>query len=121
MEKLNYKDLRFYNLMRELVVLIYNVTGEYPKEEQGFNGLVSQLRRAIVSSVSNIAEGSSRKEKEFLHFLSLSLGSLREVETQVGISKDLSYMTYLEYEEISEKLDECIAKLCNYIKKINRY
>lgn len=118
MKDLNYKKLEFYGLMRELVVLVYAVTKRIPEDEQGFTGIVSQLRRAIVSAVSNVAEGSSRREKELLHFLSLSLGSLREVEAQIGICRDLEYIDEASFKEINDKLNICIGKLCVYMKKI---
>ena len=76
------------------------------------------MRRASISAASNIAEGSSRRDKEFLHFLTLSLGSLREVETQISISHDLKYISNEKYEDIHEKIDKSIAKLCTYIKKV---
>jgi four helix bundle protein len=119
MRNLNYKNLTFYNKMREIVVDVYRISKKFPIDEQGFKGIVSQMKRASISSISNMAEGSSRKEKEMLHFLALSLGSLREVDSQIEISHDLGFVNNSDYEELSEKLDESIAKLCAYMKKIN--
>ena len=106
--------------MNKIILEIYNITKRYPNEEQGFTGMVSQLRRASISAISNLAEGSSRKDREFLHFLSLSLGSLREVETQLEVSKDLGYVDSVTYERINEQIDECIGRLFNYMKKISK-
>ena len=119
MRNFNYKNLRFYELGRELVIIIYSITKKFPDDEQGFTGIVNQLKRASISVVSNIAEGSSRKDKELLYFLTLSLGSLREIETQLSISKDLNFIENYKFTEIEEKIDECIAKLCVYMKRIN--
>ncbi len=119
MKNFNYKKLRFYQLMREIVIILYSITNNFPNDEQGFNGISSQLKRASISAVSNVAEGSSRQEKELLRFLSLSLGSLREIDSQIDICYDLKFIDKLTYENLSEKIDESIAKLCVYMKRIN--
>lgn len=116
----SYKTLSFYEESVELVPLLYEITKKYPREEQGFTGIVSQLRRACTSVSSNIAEGSSRGEKEYYHFLTLSLGSLREIETQLLISKKLSFISEEEFLKINEKVNSCIYKLCQYIKAISK-
>jgi four helix bundle protein len=76
----------------DLVERIYQVSREFPKSE--IYGLTSQLRRAAVSIPSNIAEGYGRSgRREFAHALSVALGSLAEVETQILIAERLGYMT----------------------------
>ena len=75
----------------DLVEEIYEATRPFPKEE--LYGLVGQLRKAGVSVPSNIAEGQGRRSaNEFLHFLSIAYGSLREIETQVLISGRLGFL-----------------------------
>ena len=70
---------------------IYRMTKLLPGEEKF--GLISQMRRAAVSIVSNIAEGAARKNtKEYIQFLYISLGSLSELETQIEISNRLKYI-----------------------------
>ena len=74
-----------------LVSLIYRVSQAFPKEE--IYGLTSQLRRTAVSIPSNIAEGAARHgSKEFAQFLSISMGSISELETQLLIALDLGYL-----------------------------
>ena len=74
-----------------LVSLAYRVSQEFPKEE--IYGLTSQLRRSAVSVPSNIAEGAARHgSKEFAQFLSISMGSISELETQLLIAVDLGYL-----------------------------
>lgn len=118
MKRVNYKKLKFFKLAQEIVVESYSLTKDFPNYEQGFTGIVNQIRRATVSVVSNIAEGSSRNEKEFVHFLSISLGSLRELDSQINISKNLNFINEAKFNEISEKIDECSGRLCNYMKTI---
>lgn len=64
----NYKELLFFKESIDLVPLLYDITKKFPKEDKGFNGLMSQIRRASVSVSSNIAEGSSRGGKRILSF-----------------------------------------------------
>ena len=86
----SYKELNVWKLAMELVFRIYSLTATFPKDE--LYGLVSQMRRAAVSVVSNIAEGKGRSgKKELAHFLSNSRGSLHELETQVLVAGHLKY------------------------------
>ena len=87
----NYRDLIVWQKAMDLVMAIYTATSEFPRHE--IYGLRAQLRKAAVSIPSNIAEGEGRRtRKEFLRFLSIAHGSLREVETQVLIAERLSYI-----------------------------
>lgn len=107
----NYRDLIAWQRAMDLVVLVYEVTKRFPKEE--IYGLVSQLRRAVVSIPSNIAEGQGRKTKrEFVQFLSIAHGSLREVETQVLIAERIGYVDPKQVEDIMACTGE-IGRLIN--------
>lgn len=87
----NYKELLVWQRAMDLVELIYTITRSWPKEEQ--YGLTSQIRRAVVSVPSNIAEGQGRfSTREFLHHISIANGSLLEVETQVLVAQRLGYL-----------------------------
>jgi four helix bundle protein len=84
-------DLKAWQEAMALVKMVYENTSGFPAEENF--GLKSQIRRAAVSIPSNIAEGAARTgPKEFLQFLSISRGSLSELETQLLIAKNLGYM-----------------------------
>ena len=84
-------DLNVWNDSIILVKEIYKVTVKFPKEE--IYGLTSQIKRAVVSIPSNIAEGASRQtNKEFIQFLYIALGSTSEVETQLIIAKELCFI-----------------------------
>ena len=85
----DHKDLTIWRKSLDLVVEVYRLTRSFPKEEQ--YGLVSQLRRAAVSIPSNIAEGHERiHRQDYVRFLSISRGSIAEVETQVLIAERLN-------------------------------
>jgi four helix bundle protein len=87
----SYKELRVWKQSVNLALEIYRETENFPKHE--LYGLTSQLRRAAVSVSSNIAEGKGRSsDKELVLFLHHSRGSLLEVETQLFIARELSYI-----------------------------
>lgn len=87
----NYQDLIVWQRSMDLVVKVYEATRLFPPEE--IYGLSSQLKRASVSIPSNIAEGQGRNSvNDFRRFLLISYGSLREVETQILISRRLNYL-----------------------------
>lgn len=86
----SYRDLLVWQKAMELVVETYRLSSRFPKEEQ--YGLTSQLRRASVSVPSNIAEGYGRaSRKEYLQFLYVGQGSLKETETQIILAEMLGY------------------------------
>lgn len=85
-------DLRAWQEAMVLVKDVYTITADFPREE--LFALTSQIRRAAVSIPSNIAEGAARTgHKEFLQFLSISRGSLSELETQLLIAAEIGYVT----------------------------
>jgi four helix bundle protein len=87
----NFRDLDVWHLGVELAETVYRVTARFPKSE--LFALTSQMRRAAVSIPSNIAEGRARgSSREFLHFLSISRGSLAELETQLELAIRLDYI-----------------------------
>jgi four helix bundle protein len=108
-----YKDLKFWSESKELSVEIYRTTRNFPKDEKF--GIVDQMRRASVSIPSNIAEGSGRiSNKDFDRFLSFSMGSAYELETQLEISKELGYLKDNEHEELSIKLTAVIKQMSKF-------
>ena len=89
-----HKKLRAWQLGMEITLDIYRITKVFPPEEKF--GLVSQMRRCAVSIPSNLAEGAARKtKKEFLNFLSISQGSLSELDTQLELAKQLDFIDHL--------------------------
>ncbi len=107
----SYRDLVVWQKAMKLVTKTYMVTETFPKSEMF--GLSSQLKRAVISVPSNIAEGQGRDSiKEFLHHLSISYGSLMEVETQIQIAANLSYIPQTEADSLIDKCGE-VGRLLN--------
>src|SRR4051812_23603374 len=100
----SYQDLRVWQDGVALAVAIYKLTGTFPYHERF--GLVSQMRRCSVSIPSNIAEGHARlSTREYLRHLSISLGSLAELEIQIHLSKEFGYTRQEIAAELLEKSD----------------
>ena len=87
----SYRDLVVWQKAMELVTETYRITKKFPKDE--IFGLTGQMRRAAVAIPSNIAEGYGKSSrKEYIYFLSNARGSLLELETQVLIAGNLTYL-----------------------------
>jgi four helix bundle protein len=100
-----YQDLIAWQKAKALAVDVYKATESFPKSET--YGLTLQLHRAAVSVASNIAEGQGRLTKgEFCHFLGQARGSALELETQLAIAFDLSFLTGGEFKKLEEKSSE---------------
>jgi four helix bundle protein len=107
----SYGELIAWQKAMDLVKSVYEAVRTFPKEE--IYGLTSQLKRAVVSIPSNIAEGQGRKSaREFLHHLSIAYGSLMEVETQILIAVRLAYLNQQDAEQITERTAE-VGRLIN--------
>ena len=113
-----YKDLVVWKKAYELVLEVYKITKNYPKEE--VYALTQQMRRCAISMPSNIAEGYGRQHnKEYKQFLSMALGSLCELETQYLLSIDLRYVQ--TDEKIQGLMKEVGAMLYRMINPIDPY
>ncbi len=113
--KHNFKRLAIWQKAREFVKSVYEISRQFPKEEQ--YGLTAQIRRAAVSIPSNIAEGCGRStNKQLVHFLGISTGSSCEVETQLYLAHDLEFIDEAELKETllqSEELRKMIVGFSN--------
>lgn len=89
-------------------VAIYEITRTFPKEET--YGLVSQLRRAAISVPSNIAEGAANRfADQFKNYLSIAIGSLNEMNTQLEVALRVGYLNGIKHDEIQKLGDDCLA------------
>ena len=114
---MDHKELDVWKNSMDLVVDIYQLMNQLPKSEQ--YGLISQIQRSAISIPSNIAEGCGRKsEKETYRFLSIALGSLAELETQLIIAERVGYLDNITI--TSEKITiirQLTLGLMRYIEK----
>ena len=114
----SYKDLIVWQRSIELVIAVYELTEDFPKEE--LYGLTSQMRRAAVSIPSNIAEGRFRgTKKDFLQFLRIAYSSGAELETQLEIAKRLRQTKDFDYSKVDSLLLEVMKMLNTIIRKFN--
>jgi four helix bundle protein len=114
----DFKKLKVWQDAIEISIEIYQITDLFPNKE--IYGLCSQLNRASVSISANIAEGAGRNsQKDFNHFLSISLGSSYEIETLIIIATRLGYISKAVSDGICKKIDilqKMIYKLQNSLK-----
>ncbi|HYX29191.1 MAG TPA: four helix bundle protein [Pyrinomonadaceae bacterium] len=107
MEKPHKKLIAWQKAM-DLVATIYELTRKLPREE--VYGLSSQLRRAAVSVPSNIAEGAAgQSATQFRNYLSVAIGSLNELATQLEIVWRIRYLDRKVVAEVEMSVDECLA------------
>lgn len=114
----SYRDLHVRQKSIELVNIIYTATEGFPKRE--WYGLANQMRRAAVSISSNIAEGGVRSTKEFAHFISISRGSLAELETQIIIAHMRKYISKELCDDLSQQMNELSRMLMGLFRSINQ-
>ena len=113
-----FENLDVWKLGRQFIIEIYKITKKFPQEE--LFGLTSQLRRAAVSIVLNIAEGSDRKsDADFSRFLRMSIGSIEESVTGLYIALDLGFINKDEFNFLYELSGKLISKVKALIKSIN--
>jgi len=113
----DHTKLRAFELGDEVAVLIYRVTAGFPKEES--YGLTSQMRRAAVSVPSNIVEGCARdSEADYLRFLNIAFGSLRELHYQLSLSKRLGFLRNQDSALIEPKVVETEKVLNGLIRAL---
>ncbi|MDR9450269.1 MAG: four helix bundle protein [Acidimicrobiia bacterium] len=114
----NYRTLRVYQQARALTLAVYLATRDLPASERF--GLTSQMRRASVSIVSNIAEGAGRGGKDFSRFLRMALGSAFELEAQLQLCNDLLLIGPSDVDSVVEQTNEVQRKRGALIGSIAR-
>ena len=98
-----FEKLDAWQESRKLVVEVYKLLRKFPQEER--YALCDQLRRAVISIPSNIAEGNGRISiKEHIHFLEIAYGSIMEVYTQLQLAVDLGYITADDFKAITPQI-----------------
>ena len=111
----SYRDLEVWQKAMDLVVVCYEITKEFPKNE--IYGLTSQLQRAAVSIPTNIAEGQARQHtKEFIQYLSISYGSVAELETLLQIAENLNYLSTNQLCKLMDRT-AALGRMINGLRK----
>ena len=114
--KYSFKNLDAYKEAKSLVKVVYGLIEKFPKVET--YALCDQLRRAVISIPSNIAEGSGRTSaKDQAHFFEIAFGSLMEVHCQMDISCDLEYINQNELTQVEEQIRKIAAILSGLRRK----
>ena len=111
-----FRNLKVYIQAKELVKQVYELLNRFPREEQF--ALCDQLRRAVISIPSNIAEGSGRNsQKDQAHFYSIAYGSLMETFSQLDVACDLGYISKDEFYKLEVIINEEAKMLSGLIAK----
>ena len=113
-EVFSYRDLRVYQQAKVFAIYVYRLLRQFPKEEQ--YALCDQLRRAVISIPSNIAEGMGRSSvKEQIHFIEIAFASLSEVMCQLELSFELNFIDKMQLSESEEQV-KSIAQMLSGLR-----
>jgi four helix bundle protein len=113
----DHTKLKAFELADEVAMLVYQLTRKFPKEE--IYGLTSQMRRAAVSIPSNIVEGCARDtQSEYLRFLDIAFGSLRELHYQFDLAKRLDFIDGQNVSDVESKIVETEKVLNSLIRTL---
>ena len=119
----SYKELIVWQKTFNLTLRFYRLSKIFPKEEMFF--LTAQMRRDVISIISNIAEGYTRKTtKDYHHFITIAFGSATEFEVQLLLAKELDYVSEKDYQELNNLLIEVLKmlnKLSSSLKNVTNY
>lgn len=111
----SFQKLLVWQKSRELVKCVYSALSAFPQTEKF--ALADQLRRAVISVSSNIAEGSAKEsEKDQIRFIEIAYGSLMETFCQLQLAQDLNYISRAEFDEIAVRIQE-IARMLSGLRR----
>ena len=113
----DFKNIEIWKRSHQLTLEIYRAAQQFPKEEMW--GLTSQLRRAVASIPTNIAEGCGRRTNaELANFLNIASGSASEVEYEILLAKEVGYISTEQNESWTREISELRSMLAAYMKKL---
>lgn len=116
---LSYRDLKVWRTAMDLVGESYRLTRQFPKNE--LYGLTSQIRRATISIPANIAEGHGRLHRgDYLRSLSVAIGSVNELETELLLARQLGYVTSEDTRRANDAADEVGRMLGAVVRALRR-
>lgn len=108
-EIFRFENLQVYQRVRGLVSKIYRLTNKWPRDY--LFDVTSQLRRAILSVLLNIAEGSGRTKGDFARFLNMAIGSCKECVALFEVARDLNLLSEGEEQELRKEITEVVMML----------
>jgi four helix bundle protein len=111
----NVNDYEVFKRSHRLTLDVYEKTKAFPREE--LFGLVSQMRRAAYSIPMNLKEGSAGTEPEFFRYVRIALGSKEELDYQLLLAKDLSYITKEDWRRLTKEVQEIGRMLYGLMNK----
>ena len=115
----DFKNLKVWQKAISFAELIYQYSGRFPTSERF--GLTSQIRRAVISISANIAEGSGKSTKtDFIRFLHISYGSVKEVENYIILASRLKYLNGSQVEEADTRCQEVSKMIFSFIRVLKR-
>ena len=116
----DYHKLTMWQRSHQLTIEIYKITKEqFPREE--LFGQTNQIRRAVASIPTNIAEGCGRNSRaELSQFLNIAAGSASEVEYEILLAKDTGYLTVEQYDFLSKEISEIRSMLKKYMSQLRK-
>ena len=113
----DHRKLRAFELADELVLDVYRVTRDFPRDEK--YGLTSQIRRAAVSVPANVVEGCARRtQRDYASFLNIAFGSLREVSYFISLSRRLGYLDEEAGSRLGAKAEEASRVLSGLVASL---
>ena len=115
----DHRKLQAFDLAHAFTLSVYRETKQFPREEQ--YGLTSQFRRAAVSVAANIVEGCARStQNEYVRFLDIAFGSLREAGYYIKLARDLGYLNDESAKTLSDEYNHCARVLAGLIAGLRR-
>jgi len=113
----DFRNLKVWQKGHAITLLVYQATGGFPKHE--LFGLTSQMRRSASSIPTNIAEGCGRgSDSDFGRFLQIAMGSACELDYQLLLSRDLSYLSAEVHEQIGQEVSEVKRMLAGLMQRV---
>lgn len=117
MYEINFRNLTVWQKSKDLCILVYKLSNTLPKEET--YGIISQIRRAVISIPSNIAEGYAKSSmKDRAKFLEIAIGSYYELSTQMEIIHEIKYIDDNQYKDFLVCFEEVGRLLGGYRKSV---
>lgn len=115
----DFKNLKIWEKGHELTLEVYKVIKSFPKEELFI--LTSQMKRAVTSIPTNIAEGCGKaSKKDFARFLNIAFGSASELEYQLLLARDLNYLSETDYLNLLSSLVSLKKQIYAFIQKLSQ-